>query len=195
LHDENGSPLALCSPLARNMPGMTAASASISGDRAPLRVPDFLPEDRADACPAFQPRAFFMSPWTGSGIVQNLLGTTLGTYRVEGGGSRRDGRVVLEHAFEFDNGFSHRAEWEIDGTGLHTFEAHDRLSGVRARGFRQGDAFRWIFRTRAPTPFGVQTIRSDALYSMLGPNTATSVTRCFIFGVKMCTMTTYYAHI
>jgi hypothetical protein len=164
--------------------------------RGPALDPaDFLPDAPRGETGPFSPQAFFTRPWKGSGIAQDPFGATVGAFRCQGRGRREGERLVLEQTVVFDNGFTQTAEWVIDSTSLHAFDAVDRLSGVRARGRRMGEAFRWTFKARAPTPFGVQTVRSDVLYTLRGPGQAMSVTKCSVFGVKLWTMTTYYSQV
>jgi hypothetical protein len=143
----------------------------------------------------FRPDAFFMKPWCGWGVVRDGRGRIVRRFEARGQGRTGTRSATTEQVFTFDDGLVHVVEWEIMSDEQEHFYAKDIRSGTEARGRQQGENFAWRFHTKAPTPFGVRRVRSDALYTMVKPNAAFSFTRMSWLGLTLASYTTFYEQI
>jgi hypothetical protein len=116
-------------------------------------------------------------------------------YSAQGQGRGGTRSATAEQVFTFDNGVVHRTEWEIVSDDERRYFARDLGSGVEARGELMGDDFRWSFLSRAPTPFGRRTVRTEALYTLASPTAAFSFASVSLWGLRLSTFTTFYEHV
>ena len=102
---------------------------------------------------------------------------------------------ALRQVWTWDSGLEQVSEWEFLSTDEDGYAARDLRSGVVARGRRSGKSFVWAFKTKAPTPFGTQTVRVQTTYSTLSATMAESVTKTTLMGVvPVSSAETLYSH-
>lgn len=130
----------------------------------------------------FRPHLFFYRPWEGRGETFTPDGKRLAGFTVRGDGraTSQVGRIVQQ--WSFDNGVEHVAEWKVTSTSGADYRAVDVNTGVQARGRQVGDAFLWVLKTRAQTPFGLRTVRASTLYRLRAPGVAEAHTTSTVFG-------------
>ena len=140
----------------------------------------------------FRPDSFFIKPWRGWGVVTTPAGRTVARFSAFGDGRSESRAAVVAQNLTFEDGRTHRVEWEVASDDEGRYVATETTTGVVARGGLSGREFCWSFRAPGPTPLGMRRCRTAARYTLITPDKALSFARTSWLGLPLARVTTFY---
>jgi hypothetical protein len=140
----------------------------------------------------FKPDGFFIKPWRGWGVVMAPTGKTLARFSAFGDGRAESRSAVVFQNLTFEDGRTHRVEWEIVSDDEGRYVATETTTAVVARGLVSGGNFCWSFKAPGPTPVGVRRCSTRVRYTLVTPEKALSFAETRWLGLPLARITTFY---
>ena len=152
------------------------------------------PADFARTSPRFNPAAFFTGKTHSWGVFENRSGEPARRFTTDAVGSReRDGTLVLEQTFTYEDGSTQHRRWRIRQVDEHRFEAQaNDVVGV-AHGEAYGNAFHWAYTVALKPGNPLYNVRLNQwMYLQAGGQLMVNRATIRKFGVEVQQVTEYF---